>query len=59
MREEVRMIGKPKMLNFKFLVDVFPFQENRHWHFTAGFYLGSSKIGTALTTSTRHHRLWL
>ena len=48
MREEVRMIGKPKMLNFKFLVDVFPFQENRHWHFTAGFYLGSSKIGTAL-----------
>ena len=48
MREEVRMIGKPKMLNFKFLVDVFPFQENRHRHFTAGFYLGSSKIGTAL-----------
>lgn len=47
MDEEVKMTAQPKMLNFKFLVDVFPFQENRHWHFTAGFYVGSSVAGRA------------
>lgn len=48
MDDEVKMIAKPNMLNFKFLVDVFPFQENRHWHFTAGFYVGSSVAGRAV-----------
>ncbi|MDE6532257.1 MAG: hypothetical protein K2M27_01825 [Muribaculaceae bacterium] len=48
MKEQVEMIGKPRMANFKFLVDVYPFQNNRHWHFTAGFYWGTSKIATAL-----------
>jgi len=48
MHDEVRMIAKPKMLNFKFLVDIFPFQHNRHWHVTAGFYLGGSTVGTAI-----------
>ena len=47
MDDEVKMIAKPKMLNFKLLVDVFPFQNNRHWHFTAGFYAGNSIIGRA------------
>lgn len=50
MREEVEMIGKPRMVNFKLLVDVYPFQNNRHWHFTAGFYWGTSKIATAVNS---------
>ena len=43
----VEMIGKPTMNNFKLLVDVFPFKTNKHWHFTAGFYLGPSQFARA------------
>ena len=43
----VEMIGHPTLNNFKLLVDVFPFKNNKHWHFTAGFYLGSSQFATA------------
>ena len=45
--DHVEMIGKPTMNNFKFLVDVFPFKNNKHWHFTAGFYLGPSQFARA------------
>ena len=45
----VEMIGKPTMNNFKLLVDVFPFKTNKHWHFTAGFYLGPSQFARADT----------
>ena len=45
--DHVDMIGTPTMNNFKFLVDVFPFKENKHWHFTAGFYWGPSKFAYA------------
>ena len=45
--DHVEMIGKMTMNNFKLLVDVFPFQENKHWHFTAGFYLGPSQFARA------------
>ncbi len=31
--DEVEMVGKPTVNNFKFLVDVFPFK-NKHWHVT-------------------------
>lgn len=48
MRDEVRMTAKPKMVNFKLLVDIYPFRNNRHWHLTAGFYLGGKMIGTAI-----------
>ena len=41
------MIGKPTLNNFKFLVDVFPFKRNKHWHFTAGFYWGPSRFAYA------------
>lgn len=44
---EVRMVGKPTMWNFKLLVDVFPFH-NKHWHITAGFHWGPSKIAEAV-----------
>ena len=45
--DHVDMIGKPTMNNLKFMVDVFPFKNNKHWHFTAGFYWGSSKFAEA------------
>lgn len=49
--DHVDMIAKPTMNHFKLLVDVFPFKQNRHWHFTAGFYLGSSTIAVADNTT--------
>lgn len=48
MQERVKLAAKPKIANFKLLVDVYPFKANRKWHVTAGFYLGSSTIGTAI-----------
>lgn len=46
--KEVTMKGKPTMWNFKLLVDVYPFKNNKHWHFTAGFHWGPSKIAEAV-----------
>ena len=45
--DHVEMIGKPTMNNFKLLVDVFPFKNNKHWHFTAGLYIGPSQFARA------------
>lgn len=45
--DHVDMIGTPSVNNFKLLLDVFPFKENKHWHFTAGFYWGPSKFARA------------
>lgn len=50
MDKEVRMTAKSTMFNFKLLVDVFPLQENRHWHVTAGFYVGAPVIGKAVNS---------
>ena len=50
--DEVEMVGKPTLNNFKFLVDVFPFKENKHWHFTAGFYWGPSQFAYAENSVT-------
>ena len=41
---EITMNGSTDMVNFKLLADVYPFQNNRHWHFTAGFYAGTATI---------------
>lgn len=46
LRNNVTMTATPSFNNFKLLVDVFPFK-NKHWHVTAGFYLGGSTLGTA------------
>lgn len=46
----VTMNCRPTITNFKLLVDVFPFKNNRHWHFTTGFYLGGSVIGKAVSS---------
>ena len=48
---KIDMIGVPTFYNFNLLVDVFPFKNNKHWHFTAGFYWGNSKIGKAYNTT--------
>ena len=45
--DEVNMTGRPTYHNFKFLVDVFPFKNNKHWHVTAGFFWGPSKVADA------------
>lgn len=48
---QIEMIGKPTMNNFKFLVDVFPLRNNKNFHITAGFYLGSSQIAEAVNAT--------
>lgn len=48
MDETVHMNAKPNIYNFKLLVDVYPFKNDRRWHFTAGLYFGSSVIGRAV-----------
>jgi len=45
--QNVTMKGNPTMWNFKFLVDVYPFK-NKHWHITAGFHWGPSRIAEAV-----------
>lgn len=45
-KDNVTMNLKPNMHQFKFLVDVLPFV-NKHWNFTAGFFVGNSDIGDA------------
>ncbi len=40
----VNAYSEPTFNNFKLLVDIFPFKDNRHWHITAGFYLGNSRV---------------
>ncbi len=47
MDDKVVMDAKPNMINYKLLVDIFPFRNNNHWHVTAGFYLGSPVVGRA------------
>lgn len=46
----VNMDSKPTMETFRFLIDVYPIKANRHWHFTAGFFIGGSSIGTSTNT---------
>lgn len=46
-KSEVEMIGRPNFWNWNVMVDVFPLKHNRHWHVTAGFSLGPSKVAEA------------
>lgn len=47
----IDMIGEPTFYNFNLLADIFPFKNKKQWHFTAGFYLGPSKIAKACNTT--------
>lgn len=50
--QKVSMESKPTMTTFRLLVDVYPFRNNRHWHFTAGFFVGGNSIGKTINTIT-------
>ena len=43
---QVDMLAVPTYWNWNLMVDIKPFR-NKHWHFTAGFYLGNRQIGKA------------
>lgn len=49
--DQIEMIGQPTFHNFKFLIDIFPFKHNKHWHLTTGFHWGPSRIGKAFNTT--------
>lgn len=46
-KDEVEMTGRPTFWNWNVMVDVFPLKNNRHWHVTAGFFLGPSRVAEA------------
>ena len=46
-KDHVTMSLKPNLNQFKFLVDVLPFKNNKHWSFTTGFFVGSSNLAEA------------
>lgn len=48
--KEIKMESKPTMTTFRLLVDVYPFKNNKHWHFTAGFFLGGNSVGKSINT---------
>ena len=43
------MEGKPTMLNFKLLADIYPWRD-KGWRVSTGFYLGTRKVATAINT---------
>lgn len=45
--DKVAMGLRPSMHQFKLLVDVMPFRNNKHWSFTTGIYVGPSVVGDA------------
>lgn len=47
---DIKLESKPTMETFRLLVDVYPFQANRHWHFTVGFFVGGRSIGSSINT---------
>ena len=52
MKDNIDMKLTPTWTQFKFLVDVMPFKNNKHWSFTVGFYAGPSTIGEAINDPT-------
>lgn len=46
----VYMEGDLGMNNARFLVDIYPFKNNRHWYATVGFYYGTSTLIEAKNT---------
>jgi hypothetical protein len=47
----IDVLGKPTFWNWNVMFDVYPFRFNKHWHFTAGFFLGPSRIAKAYNTT--------
>ena len=46
-KDYVTMGFKPHLHQFRFLVDILPFKNNKHWSFTTGFFVGSSNLAEA------------
>ena len=46
----IDMVGQPSLWNFSLIADIKPFK-NKHWHLSAGFYLGPSQIAKAYNTT--------
>lgn len=46
--KKIEMESKPTMTTMRVLVDVYPFKDNNHWHFTAGFFYGGNSVGKSL-----------
>lgn len=47
--QQVDMEGKPRMTQFKLLVDIFPLRDKR-WYVTVGFYAGGATVAKACNT---------
>ena len=47
---QVDMRATPTYYNFNLMVDFFPLRNDKHWHLTAGLYLGNRQIGKAVNT---------
>lgn len=45
------MKGHATMHNFRLMLDIFPFRNNRHWHATVGFFWGPKKFAVADNTT--------
>ena len=46
-KDEVTAGLRPNLHQFKLLVDVMPFKNNKHWTFTAGIFVGPAVVGDA------------
>ncbi len=44
LHDQVDLKAKLTMNNFKLLFDVYPFEYNKSWHFTAGVYIGPAQF---------------
>lgn len=49
--DHVDMDARARMVDFRLMLDFFPIPDNKHWHLTAGFLWGSSKIGHIQNTT--------
>ena len=52
MKDNIDMKMSPTWTQFKFLIDVMPFKNNKHWSLTLGFFAGPSAIGEAINDPT-------
>lgn len=55
--DRVNIDTKPHLVNFKFLIDIYPWSDTR-WHITAGFYAGPRKIASAVNSIEEMHSLF-
>ena len=47
LEDNIVMNSKMTMQNMKFLIDIYPFKYNKHWHFTTGIYWGTDEFAKA------------